>query len=322
MKTIRRVVAVMASALVLMAPAAHANLLKPFVLGNTPAGNDVNAAVAAVKDALTKNGFKVVGSYSPYKDATVIATSHPELTAVAAKTKNGGFGVAQRVSVTKMKGKLQVAYTNPEYIGTAYGMGKLEKISAALKDALGAVQTFGSKGVHEDDLGPGKYHYAFSMPYFHDVDLLKKHKDYDTAVKTVEGNLARGAGGTKKVYRIDIPGKEISVFGVAIPVGDDAAYKKEMEEARKNFDDNPSATNSVDTDQAIMKIIDFQPLRSTAYLPYELMVQGGKITALAGRYRIAVHFPDTKMFGEHGFTKIMSAPGGIKKALEAVAGDK
>jgi len=41
---------------------------------------------------------------------------------------------------------------------------------------------------------------------------------------------------------------------------------------------------------------------------------------MRGRYRIAVHFPDTSMAGEHGFTKIMSSPGGIKNALEAVAG--
>ena len=69
-----------------------------------------------------------------------------------------------------------------------------------------------------------------------------------------------------------------------------------------------------------MDIIDYQPIRSTAYLPYELMVQGNKAIALRGRYRIAVHFPDTPMVGSHGFTNIMSAPGGILKALEAVAG--
>ena len=69
-----------------------------------------------------------------------------------------------------------------------------------------------------------------------------------------------------------------------------------------------------------MDIIDFQDIRSTAYLPYELMVQGNQAIALRGRYRIAVHFPDTSMAGPHGFTKIMSSPGGIKKALEAVAG--
>ncbi|MBE9516056.1 MAG: hypothetical protein IME93_03660, partial [Proteobacteria bacterium] len=269
--------------------------------------------------ALRKNGFTIVGSYVPFDGATVIAASHPALTAAAVKTKNGGFGIAQRVSVTKVKGKLQVGYVNPEYIGTAYGMGTLEVISAALKNALGAAQDYGSKGVNSNDLKPGKYHYAMFMPYFEDVSLLNKHKDYATAVQVVEANLAKGAGGTKKVYRIDVPGKEISVFGVAIPVGDDAAYNKAVEEAEKNFTEH-SASNAVDTDKALLEIIDFEAIRSTAYLPYELMVQGKQVIALPGRYRIAVHFPDTKMVGKHGFTKIMSSPGGIKDALEAVAG--
>jgi len=58
------------------------------------------------------------------------------------------------------------------------------------------------------------------MPYFKDVDFFMEHPDYKTAVDTVEKNLAAGVGGTKKVYRIDLPGKQISVFGIAIPKGD------------------------------------------------------------------------------------------------------
>ena len=69
-----------------------------------------------------------------------------------------------------------------------------------------------------------------------------------------------------------------------------------------------------------MDVVDFQELRHTAYLPYELLVQGNQVIALPARYRIALHFPDTKMMGEHGFTKIMSAPWGILIALERVAG--
>jgi hypothetical protein len=31
---------------------------------------------------------------------------------------------------------------------------------------------------------------------------------------------------------------------------------------------------------------------------------------------MAVHFPDLPMMGKHGFTKLMSAPGATKDALE------
>jgi len=289
-----------------IASTAHAEVLKPYVLGDTPPG-DFNQVVEKVKAALTANGFQVVGTYAPYPGAMAIAATHPELIAAASKAKNGGFGAAQRVAVTEVKGQIQVSYVNPAYIGTAYGLGKLEGVSARLKAALGATKTFGSVGIEEENLKPGKYRYAMFMPYFEDVDLLNEHKDYKTAVEAVEKNLAAGAGGTVKVYRIDLPGKQVSVFGVGIP---------------KGFIDGPAKPANRDTDKEIMDIVDFQELRHTAYLPYELMVVGEKVIALRGRYRIALHFPDTKMAGAHGFTKIMSAPWGIQTALEAAAGYK
>jgi hypothetical protein len=281
---------------------AQAEVLKPFVLGKTPPGS-MNDVVEYTKAQLAAQGFTIVGSYMPYPNATVICASHPDLSAAAAKAKNGGFGAAQRVAVTEVDGKLQISYVNPAYIGTAYGLGKLESISAKLDAALGHEQDFGAEeGIKEEKLGPGKYHYKMLMPYFDDIDVLNTYPDYATGVKTVEENLAAGKGGTVKVYRIDLPDKEVSVFGVGIVQGD-----------------GPDSGDK-DTDKEIIDIIDFQQIRSTAYLPYELMVQGNQAIALRGRYRIAVHFPDTAMVGEHGFTKIMSAPGGILKALEAVAG--
>lgn len=288
------------------ASVARAEVLKPYVLGDTPPG-DFNQVVGKAKAALTANGFQVVGTYAPYPKAMVIAATNQELIAAASKAKNGGFGAAQRVAVTEYKGKIQVSYVNPAYLGTAYGLGRLEGVSAKLKSALGAGQTFGSKGIDEADLKPGAYHYAMMMPYFNDIDVLNEHKDYKTAVEAVEKNLAAGSGGTVKVYRIDLPGKEVSVFGVGIV---------------KGAIDGPDNPSNRDTDKEIMDIVDWQDLRHTAYLPYELMVKGNEVIALRGRYRIALHFPDTKMAGEHGFTKIMTAPWGIQVALEAAAGYK
>ena len=279
----------------------QAEVLKPFILAKTVSGT-MSEVVNDVTTKLTEHGFTVVGTYSPYPNATVICASYPDLTAAAAKAKNGGFGAAQRIAVTEIDGKLQVTYANPAYIGTAYGLGKLETVSQKLAAALGREQEYGAEGIKEEKLGPGKYHYKMLMPYFDDIDVLNTYSDYKTGIATVEANLAAGKGGTAKVYRIDLPGKDVSVFGVAIPKGD-------------GID-----SGDTDTDKEIMDIIDYKPIRSTAYLPYELMVQGNKAIALRGRYRIAVHFPDTPMVGSHGFTKIMSAPGGILNALEAVAG--
>jgi hypothetical protein len=277
--------------------------LKPFVLGTAPAGN-MEQAVAAVKAALKAQGFDEAGSYSPYAGATVIVVTSPEIKAAAvAKAKLGGFGAGQRVAVTDYKGKLQVSYMNPAYLGAAYGLGKLEAVSEKLKTALGATREFGAvDGLTAEALAPGTYHYMVGMPYFQQVDVHAKYPNYQAALAAVEKGLAAGKGGTKKVYRIDLPGREASVFGVAIVTGDG------IDKGDK------------DTDKEIMDILDWQELRITAALPNEILVQGGEVMSLRGRYRIALHSPDTKMAGAHGFTKIMSAPGGIKAALNAVAG--
>jgi len=281
---------------------AETAVLRPFILGKAVPGS-MTDVVNHVTAKLTEQGFTVVGTYSPFPNATVIVASHPDISTAAAKAENGGFGAAQRVAVTEVDGKLQVTYVNPAYLGTAYGLGKLESISAKLESALGHEQEYGSeKGIKEKKLGPGKYHYKIMMPYFDDIDVLNTYPDYDTAIKTVEENLAAGKGGTVKVYRIDLPGKNISVFGIGILEGD-----------------GPDS-GAKDTDKEILDIIDYKEIRATAYLPYELLVSGDQAIALRGRYRIAVNFPDTSMAGKHGFTKIMSSPGGIKKALKAVAG--
>jgi len=297
----------LAAVLLLLGSAgARAEVLKPFILGDTPPGI-LNEVVEHVTSALKAQGFQIVGTYTPYPRATVICVTNAELKAAAANAKNGGFGVAQRVAVTVAKGKIQVAYVNPAYLGTAYGLGKLEGVSATLKAALGAVQDFGAAtGIEEANLKPGVWRYAMFMPYFPDVDVLNEFKDYKTAVETVEKNLAAREAGTVKVYRIDLPGKEVSIFGVGLVEG---------------AIDGPDKGDK-DTDAEIMGVVDWQELRHTAFLPYELMVVGNKAVALRGRYRIALHFPDTKMAGAHGFTKIMSAPWSIQIALERVAGFK
>ena len=275
--------------------------LRPFILGTTPTGS-MEQAVATVKGALKAQGFEEAGSYSPYAGATVIVVTNMEIKLAAARAKYGGFGAGQRVAVTEVKGRPQVSYVNPAYLGAAYGLGKLEITTAKLKVALGAVREFGAvDGLTAEALAPGTYHYMVGMPYFQQVDVHAKYPDYQTALAAVEKGLAAGKGGTKKVYRIDLPGREASVFGVAIVTGDGI-----------NKGDK-------DTDKEIMDILDWQELRITATLPYELLVQGGEIMSMRGRFRIALYSPDTKMAGAHGFTKLMSAPGGIKAAFNAVA---
>lgn len=268
--------------------------LKPFILASKTNG-DMAATVAQVKQKLTAAGFEVVGSYSPYDTATILVVTNDALKQDAAQTDFGAFGAAQRVTVTKAGGELQVAYTNPVYMANVYQMkGDLSPVAAALKSALGDQGEYGpDKGLTADDLRD--YHYKWLMPYFSDRLKLASYGSYDKAVQAVEAGLAAGKGGVSKVYRIDIPGKQTTVFGVHM-------------------------TDDCSGDKYIMDRIDFKPTKSTGHLPYEMVVKGDTVYALPAEFRIAISFPDLSMMGSNSFASIMCAPSAIQKALTAAAG--
>jgi len=275
-------------------------LLKPFVLGSRAPGT-VAEKTAAVKSALTAQGFTIAGEYTPYPDAVVIVITNDELKNNAAKSELGGFGAAVRVSVTRVKDDVQVAYTNPVYLANAYRMkDDLAGVAAKLAIALGKQEEFGAKGLKAKKLR--SYHYMMGMEYFNEPSVLAEYGSFEEAVAAVESGLAAGRGGATKVYRIDVPEKKESVFGVAL---------KGATEADKYMDD-----------KFIMSVIDFKDLRSTAHLPYEVLVSGNKVYALYARFRIAVSFPDLSMMGSNSFMNIMKSPEAIRKALTQAAGGK
>ena len=272
-------------------------LLKPFVLASKGPGTLQEKADAA-KSALAANGFTVVGSYSPYPTAIVIAVTNDELKANAAKSEMGGFGAVQRVAVTKVGDNLEVSFTNPEYLANAYRMkGDLKNVRAALEKALGKVEDFGAKGLTAAQLR--KYHYMFGMEYFNEPKTLAEYASYEEAVKAVEENLRAGKFGVTKVYRVDVPGKKETLFGVALHTPDKNA-----------------------SDAYIMSKIDSKEPKSTAHLPYEMLVTDNKVIALYARFRIAISFPDLSMMGSNSFASIMAAPDAINKALRQTASGK
>lgn len=279
---------------------AQDTVLKPFVLGSKGPG-DVAQKAEAVKAALAQHGFAVVGTYSPYPNATIIAVTNDEMKATAAKSERGGFGAVQRVAVTKMKDEVQVTYTNPTYLANAYRMaGDLKDTAAKLQAALGKVEEYGAKGLTASQLR--KYHYTFGMEYFDEPNTLATYPSHEEAVKAVEAGLAGGKHGVTKVYRVDVPGRKEVLFGVAMKGDGDAG---------KFMDD-----------KYIMSEIDFKDVRSTAHLPYDLLVSDNKVYALYARFRIAISFPDLSMMGANSFMNIMKSPEAIRKALALTAGGR
>lgn len=275
-------------------------LLKPFVLGSKGPG-EVAQAVEAAKAKLTQNGFTIAGSYSPYPNATVIAVTNDEMRSTAAKSEHGGFGAAQRVSVTKVGNEVQVAYSNPVYMAHAYRMaGDLKDTAAKLQAALGKVEEYGARGLTAEKLR--KYHYTFGMEYFDEPNEFVKYASHEEALKAVEAGLAAGKQGVTKVYRVDVAGKKETLFGVAM---------KGEGEAGKFMDD-----------KYIMSEIDFRDVKSTAHLPYDILVSDNKVYAQYARFRIAISFPDLSMMGANSFMNIMKSPEAIREALSLTVGGK
>jgi hypothetical protein len=290
-----------AAALALCATLALAQeaVLKPFVLASRGPG-ELAQKLETTKAALTAAGFTVAGSYSPYAGATVIAVTNDELRSTAAKSELGGFGAAMRVALTKVKDQIQVSYTNPVYVANAYRMaGDLKDTAAKLQAALGKVEDFGADGLTPAKLR--KYHYTFGMEYFNEPNTLATYASYDEALQAVEAGLAAGKQGVTKVYRVDVAGKKETLFGVAMKGEGDNKYMD---------------------DKYIMSEIDFKDMKSTAHLPYDILVSGNKVYAQYARFRIAISFPDLSMMGANSFMNIMKAPEAIRAALALTVGGK
>jgi len=274
-------------------------LLKPFVLASKGAG-DVLQKVEATKAALTKAGFTVAGSYSPYANTTVIGVTSDELRNTAAKSDHGGYGAAMRVAVVKVKDEVQVSYTNPVYWANVYRLGgDLKDTSAKLQAALGKIEEFGAKGLTAEQLR--KYHYAFGMEYFNEDNTFISYPSHEEAVKAVEAGLAAGKQGVTKVYRVDVAGKKEVLFGVAMK---GTPESKQMDDAY------------------LMSEIDFKDVKSAAHLPYDILVSDKTVFAQYARFRIAVSFPDLSMMGANSFMNIMKSPEAIREALSLTVGGK
>jgi len=268
--------------------------LKPFVLASKGAGTVAEKAEQAIA-SLTASGFSVVGNYSPYPDVEILIVTDDELKQNAAASEHGGFGAIQRVAITKSGNEVQVSYTNPVYMANVYRMkGDLSNVAAQLGTALGRVEEFGSeKGLTAKQAR--KYHYMMGMEYFDEPDVLAEYPSYEEAVQSVDAKLSANKNGVSKVYRVDIPGKKESVFGVAL-------------KAQTVADDYMD-------DRFIMSEIDFHVIKSTAHLPYEVLVSGNKVYALYARFRIAINFPDLSMMGKNSFMNIMKTPDAIRDVL-------
>jgi len=258
----------------------------------------IDSVANKVISVLKTNGFQVLGAYNPSKKSTlkVVAFTKYDLKSKVVKIADrGALAAVFKVGLQKKNDEIIISYTNPDYVLRAYLMDNYETYKSTFikfsKDLKTALSTLGSEFVSfggtvaADKLK--KYHYKIMMPYFTDPVELNEFESFEEGLATIQKNLKAKKGKTKLVYKLISSKEKVAVFGIAL---------ENSEEGESHF---------------LPKIGEDH----VAAMPYEIILQGNKATMLHGKYRIALHWPDLTM---GTFMKIMSTPGDIEDALEAV----
>ena len=257
--------------------------------------SSINKEVDIVKRSLISANFRITGEYSPMasENLYVLTYTREDLETIALDFENrGALAATLKVGFKKEGKSISVSMTNPMYQFYAYFTDNIKKHEQDLlnisKEAIAAL----SIGVKPKPLGGllkieklQKYHYKIMMPYFDDVDKLNTFISFEDGLSTIRKNLSEGNSHVLKVYELIYPEKQIAVFGIGL---------SDPEKGEAHF----------------LPIIGDGHICA---LPYELILQGNEASSLAGKYRIALHWPELTM---GTFMKIMSTPGDIKKELE------
>ena len=300
MKTLISLPLLMIAVLFTATVAADDTIYKPFIVASSGLGT-LDEKTTSTRRALEDAGFEVYGQYSPVEGTNIIVVTNDELKQIAAMSDKGGYAAGQRVSVSEAGDTIEVAFVNPLYIQYGYRLGgDMQPVYDALVASLGNVRSCGAGDKKMTAKKLGKFHYMMGMPYFDDYLELGSFASHDEAVAAVESGLAKQDDALTQVYRIDIPGKQQTVFGVGMKM--------------TNEDES-------DIDSTFqMSIVDFEGCKKRAYFPYEILVDGNNVEALHMRFRMALHFPNLSMAGKHGFTKLIAAPGATEDAFKTMLG--
>lgn len=256
--------------------------LKPFVRAfqTTKTLNQIKGAIIT---EFQINGIDVIGQYQPANDMNryVLVVTTQEL--INASKKVGGItatAAVMRVAITVENNKTKVTYTNPKFWVNAFYGSEFPKVSAEfnmfhkkMKASLTACSdsyrevTIGSReGISLDKLR--KYKYKKTAPSVKDYIVLAEFASHQHAIDNIESGLVNKVANVSKVYALEIPGKQIKIYGFGMDYEYEFMYK-----------------------------LDIGSPKHTAALPYELAVIGKQIVMLAPKYRLALCFPDCSSDG-------------------------
>jgi len=250
-----------------------------------------------VESNLTNAGYEILGSYHPENKNTLFVlcfTSNSLKQFSLLFPDRGALAAVLKVGFIRTQGKTTLSIVNPEYMFFAYYGQQLNGHEEALKaqskevtDLFGKMGKLMPFGGSVDQKRLEHYHYKMMMPYFDDPDELAEFNSFEEGLRVIQKNLNNQKGNTHMVYRLLFPKQKIAVFGVALL--------------------DPETGES-----------DFLPTIGESHIaamPYEIILQGKKATSLAGKYRIALFWPE---LGMGTFMKIIKTPGRIEDAMSAL----
>ena len=268
--------------------------LTPYLLGEKQAAADVKTQLAQVERKLQAEGFAVVGRHQPRglpQHASLIVTDRALLEAIRGAGGVAIVGAGLRVGV---KSDGTVSYMNPDYWYRAYLRSGFDGAQPAVRSAQERLaRALGGSGGFGGDVPVAElaeYRYMFGMERIDSLrNELRSFASFDEALRTVQDNLAKGVGGTAKVYEVVLPQNRLAVIGVALndPEQGEAWW------AGKIGPDHVAA------------------------LPYEIYIVDGKVYAPYARYRIALSWP---ALGMGQFMGIVRAPDAIHTTMGKLAG--
>ncbi|NOR44290.1 MAG: hypothetical protein GQ534_01795 [Candidatus Delongbacteria bacterium] len=271
---------------------------KPFILGSIEKGS-MKKVEKIVRKKLANNGFEIIGEHSSLSNVKVIIITNKFLKNSASESFYGGFGSFQRVYLSKDGNRVKVIYNNPIYTFHAYQMsGTLEPVLKDLKKALGMEKSFGSeKGIEIDKLE--SYHLDHipgedMMPFFDDFYELATFDSYAEAVEVVENAIKSNKGFAQNIFRIDIPNKDETVFGIT--------YNKDKNICKEILDTFGTKSNVC-----------------AAVLPYEILVTDNEVIAMHAKFRIPLNFHDIFNGNEANLNKLEGFSFDIEKFLKILS---
>jgi hypothetical protein len=259
----------------------------------------MDEALGKVSTVLEEAGYNVIGQYQPGSkpDLYVLVFTSDKLIKFSQKSEDRGLlASALKVGFQRTEGKIEVSIVNPEYLFYAYFRELMEEdsfksaalqLSSEVKTTMQKVgqimEPFGGDISHDKLI---KYRYMAGMPDFDKAVELAEFESFEQGVSTIKKGLAAG-GATMKVFEIINEAGKAAVFGVGL---------MDKEEGEAHF----------------LPIIGESHV---AAMPYEIILQGNKVTMLHGRFRFATHWPELTM---GTFMKIKSSPGDVEDAMKGL----